>query len=112
MMQKRFALAALSVALLAATTAARASVLPLFSPTDNIRGEWVYLIDHSTKSVHIASYDVSQPDIVNALIRAASRRVEVIVIDDREQAGRAWDTLFLLASDGVRMVIKQKSGLM
>ena len=54
-----------------------------FSSQTNIPDKLISLINESKKSVHLACYEISLSSIMNALLEAKKRRIDVRVITDR-----------------------------
>ncbi|WP_240546291.1 phospholipase D-like domain-containing protein [Paenibacillus artemisiicola] len=94
---------------------------------DGIRAEWAFtqagqqpeklligVIDGAERTLDIAIYSLTKPDIVDAIKRAKNRGVAVRLITDRIQAqGKSQkEALKLLGSAGVPMKLNTHSGLM
>jgi len=84
-----------------------------YAPRENLERYDVALLDRAERSIDMAAYVVSDPVIVDALIRAAERGVKVRLYLDRSQfshRGRGADALF--ASPNVIARIKGRGALM
>ncbi|QHW34087.1 hypothetical protein GZH47_27030 [Paenibacillus rhizovicinus] len=94
---------------------------------EGVKAEWAFtqagqkpdqlligVIDGAVKTLDIAIYSLTQPDIVDAVKRAKKRGVEVRIITDRIQAeGKSQrEALKLLGSAGIPMKKNKHSGLM
>jgi phosphatidylserine/phosphatidylglycerophosphate/cardiolipin synthase-like enzyme len=59
---------------------------PSEDPTFDCAKAIINLLDNAKKTVHIAIYSITEPNIVNAIIRVHKRNVEIIVIADASQS--------------------------
>lgn len=73
----------------------------------------INLLDNVKKTVHIAIYSLTDPNIVDAIIRVYKRNVEVIVIADASQSAGKSQSLAIkkLTESGVdvRLAVRQKA---
>ncbi|REE80211.1 excalibur calcium-binding domain-containing protein [Paenibacillus taihuensis] len=74
----------------------------------------ISVINEATKTLDIAIYSLTKPDIVDAIKQAKKRGVAVRVITDRIQSGGKTqkEALKLLGSAGIPLKINKHSGLM
>ncbi|MFB8378143.1 phospholipase D-like domain-containing protein [Paenibacillus taichungensis] len=74
----------------------------------------IQTIDSAQKSIDVAIYSLTHPEIVNALKQAHQRGIEIRMIVDRSQSeGKAMnEALKILGSAGISMKTNQHSGLM
>jgi phosphatidylserine/phosphatidylglycerophosphate/cardiolipin synthase-like enzyme len=72
------------------------------------------VLNSSHRSLDIAIYSLTKPDIVNAIVAAEKRGVAVRVITDREASGNGYQAreLRLLSSAGIPIKVNTHKGLM
>ena len=79
----------------------------LFSPQDNIKDIIINLIEHEQKSINLAIYSFTDPDITKALIDAHNRGIRVEVAVDRGYASDKFSRVSQLANAGIFVTVFQ-----
>jgi phosphatidylserine/phosphatidylglycerophosphate/cardiolipin synthase-like enzyme len=74
---------------------------PYFSDGGRVAERIVAAINRTRKSLHIAVYDLTQPDIAAALADAHRRGVEVLIVADQGQAFERHSEIAYLRSQGI-----------
>lgn len=74
---------------------------PFFSDGGRVAERIVAAINRTQKSLHIAIYDLTQPDITAALADAHRRGVEVLIVADEGQARERHSEIAYLRSQGI-----------
>jgi hypothetical protein len=106
------ALVALLLALIVSRPAA-ADVTLLFSPQDDIEKVWVDHIHAARSRIHIACFGLSNKAIAAALTEdPQTRHLEVIILEDHQQAQLAADKHRDLAAVGCHIIIKRAQVLL
>jgi len=74
---------------------------PYFSDGGRVAERVVAAINRTHKSLHIAIYDLTQPDITAALAEAHRRGVEVLIVADAGQSREPHSEIAYLRSQGI-----------
>jgi len=77
----------------------------LFSPHDQVCKTLVHLIDNEKKSIKVAAYAMTEPNVAKALCSAIKRGVSVALIVDRSCLDMASNKIKLLRKAGVEVYI-------
>lgn len=84
---------------------------PTQDPQFDCAGAVVALFNHAQKTAHVAIYSLTEPDIVNAMIAAFKRGVQVGVVADQTESKNATMAAMLKeltqAGIDVRVAVKQ-----
>ena len=76
---------------------------PYFSDGDHIADRVVAAINHTQKSLDLAIYDLTQPDIATALEAAHRRGVTIRIVADEGQSREPHSEIAYLRSRGIRL---------
>jgi cardiolipin hydrolase len=74
---------------------------PYFSDRDRVADRLIAAINHTQKTLDVAVYSITQPDIVAAIEAAHQRGVKVRVVSDEEQAQESHSEVAYLRSQGI-----------
>lgn len=76
---------------------------PYFSDGDRVADRIIAALNHSQKSIDIAIYDLTQPDIASALVDAHQRGVEIKIVADERQSKEPHSEISFLRSLGLNI---------
>ncbi len=74
---------------------------PYFSDGDRVADRVIAAINHTQKSLHIAIYDLTQPEIIAAIEAAHRRGVDVRIVADARQSREPHSEIPYLRSRGI-----------
>jgi phosphatidylserine/phosphatidylglycerophosphate/cardiolipin synthase-like enzyme len=74
---------------------------PYFSDGGRVADRIVAAINHTQKSLHIAIYDLTHPDIATALVFAHQRGVAILIVADERQSHETHSEVAFLRSQGI-----------
>ena len=74
-----------------------------------VKGEIEQLINSAEKSIYIAVYDINDEELVNDLLAAHQKGIDVKVIMDNEEAADEWDIVSSLDSKNILRTDHSKS---
>ena len=77
----------------------------LFSPHDDVRKALVHLIDNEKKSIKIAAYAMTEPQVAKALSAAAKRGVTIGLIVDRSCLDMSSNKIKVLRKAGIQVAV-------
>jgi len=83
-----------------------------FSPNGGAAAAVVVELNDAKKSLSIAAYTITHPDISLAIIRAHERGVKVRVIVDPTLAGASYSAATPLMNAGIPVLVERGSGLL
>ncbi|MFH1036273.1 MAG: phospholipase D family protein [Pseudomonadota bacterium] len=81
---------------------------PLFVPGDNVTARVVEIIGQARKSIRVQAYDITSPQIAQALIAAHDRGVEVVLIANKATSHSKYSVCTMLAQAGVVVYLDGK----
>lgn len=96
----------------AKTSANVCSIEPYFTPTDSIAAVMIDEFQQAKRSIHIASYGITNPIVVETLIEMKRRGVEVILIEDKVQSAGRSSLNSVLQQHGITVIVKPTNTLM
>ena len=77
----------------------------LFSPHDDVRKALVHLIDNEKKSIKIAAYAMTEPQVAKALSAAVKRGVTIGLIVDRSCLDMSSNKIKVLRKAGIQVAV-------
>lgn len=83
-----------------------------FSPVERCDLKLIALLQTATKSLDIAIYSITHPQIVAAIIAAKTRGVKVRMVVDRQQSTGTSSLVTLLKSSGISLRVGNVQGIM
>ena len=86
------------------------NITAYFSPKDNIKDVILNNINSAKSEIYVSAFYLTQKDIINALIEAKNRNIQIFVIQDAVGANNFKDRLLKLRKAGISVIVENWGG--